>query len=152
MNVTRMPTITKQSEGRTIAVVGDVYRFLATGQDTDSGRPDQGDDWTPMNPRRITIIPFIHGKLTRDGTISEPNIYWIMEKWLERHPEIKTRTLEIRVSRGTMTLPHGEKTDLIRATILVGEDIEGCDPAQDLDLYEYFLSDDQGDREPSQKG
>jgi quercetin dioxygenase-like cupin family protein len=29
------PTILKPSEGRTIAVVGDVYRFLATGEDTD---------------------------------------------------------------------------------------------------------------------
>ncbi|MBA4187636.1 MAG: cupin domain-containing protein [Planctomycetaceae bacterium] len=28
------PTIRKPSEGRTIAVVGDVYRFLATGEDT----------------------------------------------------------------------------------------------------------------------
>ena len=104
-----------------------------------------------MNPKRIAIIPFIHGKLTRDGKMSEPDIHWIMEKWLERHPEIKTRTQDIRVSRGTMTLPHGGKTDLIRATIIVGDDIEGYDPAEDLDLYEYFLSDDQGDREPSQK-
>src|ERR1700758_271022 len=29
------PTIRKPAEGRTIAVVGDVYRFLATGEDTD---------------------------------------------------------------------------------------------------------------------
>src|SRR6266513_2690718 len=28
------PTIRKTTEGRTIAVVGDVYRFLATGEDT----------------------------------------------------------------------------------------------------------------------
>jgi quercetin dioxygenase-like cupin family protein len=28
------PTIRKPGEGRTIAVVGDVYRFLATGEDT----------------------------------------------------------------------------------------------------------------------
>jgi|GEM_PF-541121 len=110
-----------------------------------------GDDSTQMNPKRITIIPCIHGKLTRDGKMSEPDIYWIMEKWLERHPDIKTRTQDILVSRGTMTLPHGGKTDLIRATIIVGEDIEGYDPAQDLDLYEYFLSDDQGDREPPQR-
>ena len=98
-----------------------------------------------MNPKRIIIIPFIHGKITRDGKVSEPDIYWIMEKWLERHPEIKKRTQDIRVSRSAMTLRPGVKTDLIRATIIVGEDIEGYDPAQDLDLYEYFLSDDQGD-------
>ena len=29
-----LPTIRKTTEGRTIAVVGDVYRFLATGEDT----------------------------------------------------------------------------------------------------------------------
>jgi quercetin dioxygenase-like cupin family protein len=28
------PTIRKPAEGRTVAVVGDVYRFLATGEDT----------------------------------------------------------------------------------------------------------------------
>lgn len=50
-----------------------------------------------------------------------------------------------------MTLPNGGKTELIRATIIDGEDIEGYDPAADSDLYEYFLSDDQGDWEPSQK-
>lgn len=105
-----------------------------------------------MNPKRITIIPFIHAKLTRDGKMSEPDIHWIVDKWLERHPEIKRRTRDIRVTRGTITLPHGGKTDLIRATIIVGEDIEGYNPAQDLDLYECFLSVDQGDREPSQNG
>ena len=31
---TRTPILTKPTEGRTIAVVGDVYRFLATGDDT----------------------------------------------------------------------------------------------------------------------
>ena len=98
-----------------------------------------------MNPKRITIIPFLHGKLTRDGKMSEPDIYWIVEKWLDRHPEIKIRTKDIRVSRGLMTLPHGGKTELIRVTIIAGEDIEGYDPAADSDLYEYFLSDDQGD-------
>src|SRR3984893_13614855 len=29
-----MPTVKKPGEGRTVAVVGDVYRFLATGDDT----------------------------------------------------------------------------------------------------------------------
>jgi mannose-6-phosphate isomerase-like protein (cupin superfamily) len=28
------PTIRKPTQGRTVAVVGDVYRFLATGEDT----------------------------------------------------------------------------------------------------------------------
>lgn len=34
MTVTNQPTLRKPGEGRTIAVVGDVYRFLATGEDT----------------------------------------------------------------------------------------------------------------------
>src|ERR1700716_1017470 len=35
MSESRMnPTIRKPAEGRTIAVVGDVYRFLATGENT----------------------------------------------------------------------------------------------------------------------
>jgi quercetin dioxygenase-like cupin family protein len=29
------PTLRKPTDGRTIAIVGDVYRFMATGQDTD---------------------------------------------------------------------------------------------------------------------
>ena len=38
-----------------------------------------------MEPKRIKIIPALHGKLTRDGKLSEPDIYYILEKWLERH-------------------------------------------------------------------
>jgi quercetin dioxygenase-like cupin family protein len=35
MPLTHKPTLTKPTEGRTIAVSGDVYRFLALGEDTD---------------------------------------------------------------------------------------------------------------------
>jgi quercetin dioxygenase-like cupin family protein len=35
MNMSHQPIIRKPSEGRTIAVVGDLYRFLATGEETD---------------------------------------------------------------------------------------------------------------------
>jgi quercetin dioxygenase-like cupin family protein len=34
MSMTHQPTLRKPGDGRTIAVVGDVYRFLATGEDT----------------------------------------------------------------------------------------------------------------------
>src|SRR5271163_1631951 len=34
MNMAHQPTVRKPTEGRTIAVVGDVYRFLATGEET----------------------------------------------------------------------------------------------------------------------
>jgi quercetin dioxygenase-like cupin family protein len=33
--VTHLPTTRNPSEGRTIAIVGDIYRFVATGDDTD---------------------------------------------------------------------------------------------------------------------
>src|SRR5271156_5195910 len=35
MNNPSTPVIRKPAQGRTVAVVGDVYRFLATGEDTD---------------------------------------------------------------------------------------------------------------------
>ena len=99
-----------------------------------------------MTLKRITIIPHIHGKITRDGKMSEPDIYWIMEKWLERHPVNKKRRKDIRVVRGMMTLPHGAKTDLICVTLIAGNDIEKYDPAEDQDLYSYFLAEDRCDR------
>ena len=34
--MTHPPVLRRKTEGRTVAVVGDVYRFLATGEDTDS--------------------------------------------------------------------------------------------------------------------
>src|SRR5262249_48571023 len=34
MSTSSRPVIRKPGEGRTVAVVGDVYRFLATGEDT----------------------------------------------------------------------------------------------------------------------
>lgn len=34
MSMTHNPTMRHPGEGRTIGVVGDVYRFLATGEDT----------------------------------------------------------------------------------------------------------------------
>jgi quercetin dioxygenase-like cupin family protein len=34
MNMIAQPTLRKSTEGRMIAVVGDIYRFLATGEDT----------------------------------------------------------------------------------------------------------------------
>jgi quercetin dioxygenase-like cupin family protein len=33
MSMTHQPTLRQPAEGRTVAVVGDVYRFLATGED-----------------------------------------------------------------------------------------------------------------------
>ena len=95
-----------------------------------------------MPPKRITIIPGLHGKLTADGKLSEPDIYWILEKWLERHPEVKGRERDIRIVGGQKTLPQGIKTELISVSIVAGDDIAGYDPVQDADLYEYFLAEE----------
>ena len=93
---------------------------------------------------RITIIPRIHGKRTRDGKMSEPDIYFILEKWLERHPEVKGRQPDIRISGGYITLPEGIKTEVLRVSILAGPEIEGYDPTQDAELYKYYLEEEQG--------
>jgi hypothetical protein len=34
-------------------------------------------------------MPALNGKLTRDRKMSEPDIYWILEKGLGRHPEVR---------------------------------------------------------------
>ena len=96
-----------------------------------------------MPARRITIIPRIHGKLTRDRKMSEPDIYWILEKWLERHPEVKGRERDIRIIRGEWNLPQGIKTEIISVSIVAGDDIAGYTPAQDADLYEYYLAEER---------
>lgn len=96
-----------------------------------------------MPGKRITIIPRIHGKLTRDRKMSEPDIYWILEKWLERHPEFKGRERDIQITSGRWTLPEGIRTEVVSASILPGNDIAGYDPAQDVDLYEYFLAENR---------
>jgi hypothetical protein len=40
-------------------------------------------------------------------------------------------------------LPEGIRTEVVTASILLGDNIAGYDPAQDTDLYEYFLAEEQ---------
>jgi hypothetical protein len=37
----------------------------------------------------------------------------------------------------------GVRTEIVSASILSGDDLAGYDPAQDADLYEYFLAEEQ---------
>ncbi len=92
--------------------------------------------------KRVTIIPRIHGKITKDGKASEPDIQWIVEKWLDRHPEFKTRTKDIRAVRGQWHTRDGYRTEVVSVSITPGDDIAGYDPAEDVDLYEYYLADE----------
>lgn len=96
-----------------------------------------------MRPKRMTIIPAIHGKLTRDGKISEPDVCWILEKWLERHPEVNKRREDIRISGGQWTTEDGLKTEVLTVSIVAGDDVAGYDPEQDADLYEYWKAEDR---------
>ncbi len=93
-----------------------------------------------MQTKRIEIIPARHGKLTRDGKLSEPDIYFILEEWLERHPTFKGRENEIRIVSGRWTLGEGIRTEVVSVFAIESEDIVGYDPAQDRDLYEYYLA------------
>jgi hypothetical protein len=101
-----------------------------------------------LQTKRIEIIPALHGKLTRDGKLSEPDIYYILEKWLERHPTFKGRENEIRIVRGQWTLREGIRTEVVSVSAIENEDIAGYDPAQDRDLYEYYLAEERYYQEP----
>lgn len=97
----------------------------------------------PATQKRIKIIPAIHGKVTHDGKASEPDVYWILEKWLKRHPEMQNRQKDIRVTHGQWTTAEGLKTEVISVSVAAGDDIAGYDPEQDADLYEYWKAEDR---------
>jgi len=101
-----------------------------------------------VRTNKIKIIPALHGKLTRDGKLSEPDIDFILEKWLERDPSFKGRENEIRVVRSRWTLREGIRTDVVSVSAIENEDIAGYDPAQDRDLYEYYLAEERYYQEP----
>ncbi len=91
--------------------------------------------------KRVEIIPFLHGKITADGKVSEPDIHWMLERWFERHPEFALRRKDVRITRGATTTRDGLRTELVRATILDPGELFDYDPTEDRDLYEYFLAD-----------
>jgi hypothetical protein len=100
-----------------------------------------------MTTGRIVIIPFLQGKLNFDGTVTEPDIEAILERWLERHPEFRGR--DFHIIRGKTTLvEEGIETDLVRVTAAVSPDLENYDPTEDADLYEEFLAEEEGSSPP----
>ncbi len=96
-----------------------------------------------MPEGRIVIIPFLHGKLTSEGKLIEPDITAIFEKWLERHPQFHGPGRGYRVVRAKTHLPEGIATDLVRVTAEFSSDLATYDPAEDADLYEEFLARDE---------
>jgi hypothetical protein len=93
--------------------------------------------------KRITIIPAIHGKLTYDRKICEPDMAWIIEKWLDRHPEIRKRRKDIRVVTGRWHTEDGLETEVRSVSIVAGDDLAGYEPEQDADIYEYWKAEDR---------
>jgi len=78
--MTHSPTIRKPSEGRTIAVVGDVYRFLATGEETDQ----KYAMWEAIVPPGGGPPPHIHSREEESFYVLEGEITFTVgeEKFL----------------------------------------------------------------------
>ena len=101
---------------------------------------------TPWSEGRIVIIPFLHGKLNFDGTVTEPDIDTILEKWLARHPEHREKKFHVIRSQSYSV---GEiDTQLVRVTADFSPDLEDYDPTEDADLYEEFLAEKQDSPPP----
>jgi len=94
-----------------------------------------------MTEGRIVIIPFLHGKTTVYGTVIEPDIDAILEKWLDRHPEFRGRNFHIIRSKSYSV--EEIQTQLVRVTTDFSHDLADYDPAEDADLYEEFLPDEE---------
>jgi quercetin dioxygenase-like cupin family protein len=70
MNMTHQPTLRKPTEGRTIAVVGDIYRFLATGDETDG----KYAMWEAIVPPGGGPPPHVHSREEESFLILEGEI------------------------------------------------------------------------------
>jgi quercetin dioxygenase-like cupin family protein len=70
-----MPTVKKPGEGRTFAVVGDVYRFLATGEDT-NGKYAM---WEALVPPGGGPPPHVHSREEESFYILEGEITFTVD-------------------------------------------------------------------------
>lgn len=66
----RLPVVRQPNEGRTIAVVGDVYRFLATGEETDQRHAM----WEAIVPPGGGPPPHIHSREDESSYVLEGEI------------------------------------------------------------------------------
>jgi hypothetical protein len=103
-----------------------------------------------MPTGRVVIIPFLHGKLTTDGTLVEPDMDAILEKWWERHPEFRDKERDFRIIRTKSFLIDGilTGTNLVRVTAEFSPQLADYDPAEDGDLYEEFLAESEDSLRP----
>ena len=108
--MTHHPTLRTPTEGRTIAVVGDVYRFLTTGEDT-SGKYAM---WEAIVPPGGGPPPHVHSREEEGFYIVEGEItLQIGEKRI-----VATAGMFANMPVGTphsFKQPHGQDADLRRS-------------------------------------
>ena len=92
------PTIRPPSEGRTIAVVGDVYRFLATGEDTDG----KYALWEAIVPPGGGPPPHVHSREEEGFYVLEGEISFT----IDGKPRVATAGMFANMPVGT---PHSFK-------------------------------------------
>jgi hypothetical protein len=66
-----------------------------------------------------------------------------LAKWLERHPSFNGKENEFRIFRGQWTLREGFRTEVVSVSAIQNDNIAGYDPAQDRDLYGYYLAEER---------
>jgi quercetin dioxygenase-like cupin family protein len=100
MSITHLPTVRTAAEGRTIAVVGDVYRFLATGEDTNG----KYAIWEAIVPPGGGPPPHVHSREEEGFYILEGEItFHVGEKRI-----VATAGMFANISVGT---PHSFKNE-----------------------------------------
>ena len=97
------PTLRKPSEGRTIAVVGDVYRFLATGEDTDG----KYALWEAIVPPGGGPPPHVHSREEEGFYVLEGEITFT----IDGKPLVATAGMFANMPVGT---PHSFKNESSR--------------------------------------
>jgi len=98
-----MPTVKKPGEGRTVAVVGDVYRFLATGEDT-NGKYAM---WEALVPPGGGPPPHVHSREEESFYILEGEITFT----IDGKPLVATAGMFANMPVGT---PHSFKNESVK--------------------------------------
>jgi quercetin dioxygenase-like cupin family protein len=103
MIMSKPPVVRKSSDGRTIAVVGDVYRFLATGDDTNG----KYALWEAIVPPGGGPPPHVHSREEEGFYILEGEITFT----IDGKPKIATAGMFANMPVG---MPHSFKNESSR--------------------------------------
>ena len=68
---------------------------------------------------RVVIIPFLQGKRDFDGSVTEPDIEAILDRWLERHPEFQGPERDYRIIWGRAHLVEEDEESIESARWLL---------------------------------